>query len=165
LFHSPADLQILCRSRQGLITQAWSSDGGLTWGPMSPTDLPNPSAGIDAITLTDGRFLLVYNPTTRGRRRLAVAISGDGQTWRPGVTLEDAQNGEYSYPAMIQTDDGQVHITYTWRRQRIKTRGVRPIAASVAPASRRSTHRSGWSADQACPLGVRIISFESRRCA
>ena len=120
LFHSAADLQILCRSRQGLITQAWSHDGGLTWGPMLPTELPNPSAGIDAIALTDGRFLLVYNPTTRGRRRLAVAISDDGQTWRPGVTLEDAQDGEYSYPAMIQTDDGQVHITYTWRRQRIK---------------------------------------------
>ena len=120
LFHSAADLQILCRSRQGLITQAWSADGGLTWGPMSPTDLPNPSAGIDALALRDGRFLLVYNPTTRGRRRLAVAVSGDGQTWRPGVTLEDAQDGEYSYPAMIQTDDGKVHITYTWRRQRIK---------------------------------------------
>ena len=58
------ELQILCRSRQRLITQVWSTDGGVTWGPMSPTDLPNPSAGIDALRLTDGRFLLVYNPTT-----------------------------------------------------------------------------------------------------
>ena len=80
---------------------------------MSPTDLPNPSAGIDALALRDGRFLLVYNPTTRGRRRLAVAVSGDGQTWRLGVTLEDAQDGEYSYPAMIQAADGLVHVTYT----------------------------------------------------
>ena len=120
LVHSATELQILSRSRQRLIMQAWSRDGGATWGPMSPTDLPNPSAGIDALRLRDGRFLLVYNPTTRGRRRLAVAISRDGQTWRPGVTLEDAEDGEYSYPAMIQTADGQVHITYTWRRQRIK---------------------------------------------
>jgi predicted neuraminidase len=120
LFHSAADLQILCRSRQGLITQAWSTDGGLTWGPMSATDLPNPSAGIDALALTDGRFLLVYNPTARGRRRLAVAVSDDGRRWRRGVDLENASDGEYSYPAMIQAADGLVHVTYTWRRQRIR---------------------------------------------
>ncbi len=120
LVHSATDLQILCRSRQRLILQAWSTDGGLTWGSMTPTALPNPSAGIDALRLQDGRFLLVYNPTTRGRRRLAVAISLDGHTWQPGVMLEDALDGEYSYPAMIQTADGLVHVTYTWRRQRIR---------------------------------------------
>ena len=120
LVHSTTELQILCRSQQGLITQAWSTDGGVTWGPMSPTDLPNPSAGIDALRLRDGRFLLVYNPTTRGRRRLAVAVSDDGRSWRRGVTLENAPDGEYSYPAMIQAADGLVHVTYTWRRQRIR---------------------------------------------
>lgn len=120
LVHSAADLEILCRSRQGVIARSRSTDGGRTWAPMSLTDLPNPSAGIDALRLTDGRFLLVYNPTTRGRRRLAVAVSDDGRSWRPGVALENAQDGEYSYPAMIQTRDGQVHVSYTWRRQRIK---------------------------------------------
>ncbi|MCH2254207.1 MAG: exo-alpha-sialidase [Vicinamibacterales bacterium] len=120
LVHSTTELQILCRSQQGLITQAWSTDGGVTWGPMSPTDLPNPSAGIDALRLRDGRFLLVYNPTTRGRRRLAVAVSDDGRRWRRGVDLENASDGEYSYPAMIQAADGLVHVTYTWRRQRIR---------------------------------------------
>ena len=120
LVHSTTELQILCRSQQGLITQAWSTDGGVTWGPMSPTDLPNPSAGIDGLRLRDGRFLLVYNPTTRGRRRLAVAVSDDGRSWRRAVALENAPNGEYSYPAMIQTADGLVHVTYTWRRQRIR---------------------------------------------
>ncbi len=120
LVHSTTELQILCRSRQGLITQARSTDGGVTWGPMSPTDLPNPSAGIDALRLTDGRFLLVYNPTTRGRRRLAVAVSDDGRRWRRAVALENAPDGEYSYPAMIQAADGLVHVTYTWRRQRIR---------------------------------------------
>jgi predicted neuraminidase len=39
--------------------------------------------------------------------------------WTPAVTLEDSP-GEYSYPAIIQTSDGRVHVTYTWRRQRIK---------------------------------------------
>ena len=87
---------------------------------MSPTALPNPSAGIDALGLADGRFLLVYNPTERGRHRLAVAVSDDGRTWRAVLSLEQESAGEYSYPSMIQAADGRVHITYTWQRQRIK---------------------------------------------
>ena len=120
LVHSPTDLQILCRTRQRVISQAWSRNRGVAWGPMSPTELPNPSAGIDALGLADGRFLLVYNPTERGRHRLAVAVSDDGRTWRAGLTLEQEPAGEYSYPSMIQAADGRVHITYTWQRQRIK---------------------------------------------
>ena len=92
---------------------------GRTWSPLGATDLPNPSAGIDAVRLADGRFLLVYNPTRDNRRQLQVAVSSDGRTWRPVVMLEDAP-GEYSYPAVIQTRDGRVHVTYTWRRERIK---------------------------------------------
>ena len=86
---------------------------------MTATRLANPSAGIDAVRLADGRFLLAYNPTSRGRNTLEVAISTDGQAWRRAVTLEDAP-GEYSYPAMIQSSDGLVHVTYTWNRRRIR---------------------------------------------
>jgi predicted neuraminidase len=119
LVHSPTRLQILCRSRQGVITEAWSADGGHTWSPMAATTLPNPNAGIDAVRLADGRFLLAYNPTVDGRGRLAIAVSADGVSWREAVMLEDG-DGEYSYPAMIQTRDGRVHVTYTWRRERVK---------------------------------------------
>lgn len=119
LAHSATRLQVLCRSRQGVITEAWSEDGGAAWGRMRATKLPNPSAGIDALRLADGRFLLVYNPTTRGRDRLEIAVSPDGETWRRGVVLEDSR-GEYSYPAMIQTREGLVHVAYTWKRKRIK---------------------------------------------
>jgi predicted neuraminidase len=119
LVHSRTRLQILCRSQQGVITQAWSEDAGKSWGPMSATALPNPSAGIDALRLADGRFLLVYNPTAKGRDKLEIAVSGDGKTWRRGVVLEDSP-GEYSYPAMIQSKDGRVHVTYTWQRRKIE---------------------------------------------
>jgi predicted neuraminidase len=119
LLHSPTRLQALCRSRQKVVTELWSEDGGATWGPMTATALPNPSAGIDALRLADGRFLLVYNPTTSGRSRLEIAVSTDGEAWRRGVLLEDAP-GEYSYPAIIQSRDGRVHVTYTWKRERIK---------------------------------------------
>ena len=75
--------------------------------------------GIDAVTLQDGRHLLVYNHTPRGRSPLNVAISKDGQQWHPVVTLESTP-GEYSYPAVIQGKDGRIHITYTWKRQRVR---------------------------------------------
>jgi predicted neuraminidase len=134
LAHSKTRLQILCRSRQGVVTEAWSDDGGATWGPMTATPLPNPSAGIDALRLADGRFLLVYNPTTAGRHRLEVAVSDDGTAWRLGVSLEDAP-GEYSYPAMIQSRDGRVHVTYTWRREWIRHVVLDP--ARLEPAAAR----------------------------
>jgi predicted neuraminidase len=119
LVHTRTRLQILCRSQQGVITEAWSEDGGESWSPMTATALPNPSAGIDALRLREGRFLLVYNPTAKGRDKLEVAVSPDGKAWRRAVVLED-EPGEYSYPAAIQTRDGLVHVTYTWRRERIK---------------------------------------------
>jgi len=86
---------------------------------MKATTLPNPSAGIDAVRLTDGRSLLIYNPTATGRGKLDIAVSSDGKSWKRAVILEDS-SGEYSYPAMIQTRDGRVHVTYTWRREKIK---------------------------------------------
>ena len=125
LVHSPVRWQLLCRSRQGVITEVWTEDAGRTWSRMGATTLPNPSAGIDALRLADGRFLLAYNPTTRGRAKLEIAQSADGRAWRTAATLEDSP-GEYSYPAMIQTRDGRVHLTYTWKRQRIKHVVVAP---------------------------------------
>ncbi len=119
LVHSREKIQILCRSKQKRIAEAWSEDGGVSWQPMHLTDLPNPDSGIDALQLQDGRALLVYNPTIRGRTPLSVAVSEAGRQWREILTLED-QRGEYSYPAVIQSQDGLVHITYTWKRRRIK---------------------------------------------
>lgn len=98
-----------------------SRDGGLTWSPAEGVaELPNPNSGIDAVTLADGRHVLVYNPTHMGRTPLVVSVSvDDGKTWKQAVSLEQEQ-GEYSYPAVIQAADATIHITYTWRRQRIR---------------------------------------------
>ena len=112
-------LQAIGRSKQGKLWTATSDDSGLTWSPMTLTDVPNPNSGTDAVTLADGRHVLVFNNTPKGRTPLNVAISDDGTEWRPVSTLEDAR-GEYSYPAVIQTKDGKIHITYTWQRKRIK---------------------------------------------
>jgi predicted neuraminidase len=119
LFHPDNRLQLLCRSEQRHITECWSDDGGKTWGLMKATTLPNPNSGLDAVTLKDGRALLVYNHTTSGRSPLNVAVSNDGARWQPVLVLENGP-GEYSYPAVIQARDGLVHISYTWKRQRIR---------------------------------------------
>jgi len=119
LVHPGGKLQAVGRTRSGRIFETWSENAASTWTPITLTSLPNPNAGIDAVTLRDGRHLIVYNHTTEGRTPLNVAISRDGRTWTPSLVLEDTP-GEYSYPAVIQSSDGLVHITYTWKRQRIK---------------------------------------------
>gem|GEM_PF-614718 len=121
LKHADGRLQILCRSKQGVLMEAWSEPGNpARWSRLKPTEIPNPDSGIDALTLLDGRHLLVYNPLKHGRHRLAVALSHDGRTWKTVLELENEPGSEFSYPAVIQTRDGLVHITYTWKRQRIK---------------------------------------------
>lgn len=126
LTHADGRLQILCRSKQSRIVEAWSKDQGKTWSEATLTDLPNPNAGTDAVTLKDGRQLLVYNHTIRGnasprnREMLNVAISKDGVAWVAAMVLENKPKSEFSYPAVIQTRDGLVHITYTWLRRRVK---------------------------------------------
>jgi predicted neuraminidase len=121
LIHQSGKIQLLCRSTELKILTSWSEDKGRTWSELIPTILPNPNAGIDAVTLRDGRFLLVYNHLKKGRNSLNIAISEDGTEWKAAVLLEKDQEGtEFSYPAVIQTDDGMVHITYTWKRKLIK---------------------------------------------
>lgn len=125
LQYSDGRIQALCRSQEGSIIETWSSDRGETWSQLTPLALPNPNSGIDGVTLRDGRQLLVYNHTRkeegtpRGREMLNVAVSNDGRDWASVGVLERGA-GEYSYPAVIQTNDGKVHVTYTHERKRIK---------------------------------------------
>ncbi len=125
LTHSDGGLQLLCRTKQGRIAECWSGDGGGTWGEMRLTSLPNPNSGTDAVSLADGRQLLVYNRSSRRRSHLTIALSRDGRAWRDVLVLERGL-GEYSYPAVIQTPDGLVHLTYSWNLSRIRHLVVDP---------------------------------------
>lgn len=129
LFHGNGFLQAVCRTKNGILASTWSEDRGATWSSLAPLGLPNPNSGTDAVTLKDGRQLLVYNhsapprerPTKGLRYPLDLALSDDGCTWRHAFTLEDEpREAGYAYPAIIQTSDGLVHVTYTWDRKRIK---------------------------------------------
>lgn len=96
-------------------------------------DLPNPNSGIDAVTLRDGRHLLVYNHTNRGRSPLNLAVSSDGWHWNAALVLEDEPGAEFSYPALIQSSDHLVHVTYTWKRRLIKHAVIDPDKLVVKP--------------------------------
>ncbi len=127
LSYKDGKLQALARSQNRAILQCWSSDNGKTWSSLEKTSLPNNNSGIDAVTLKDGRQLLVYNHVlppdgkVKGARTpLNVAMSKDGKTWYAAAILEDSPISQYSYPSVIQTADGMVHFVYTWHRKRIK---------------------------------------------
>lgn len=120
LRHGSGRLQAIGRTNgPKKLYSIFSDDKGETWTAPSLLDVPNPNAGTDAVTLSNGVHLLVYNNTPDSRTPLNIALSEDGLAWRPVLTLED-NPGEYSYPAVIQTSDGFVHVTYSWRRKMIK---------------------------------------------
>jgi predicted neuraminidase len=140
LKHGDGKLQILCRSKNQYTLSAWSADNGQTWTDLKPIELPNPNSGIDAVTLNDGKHALVYNhiflkDNWSQRNVLNLAVSEDGINWDAAVLLEDESDkeAEFSYPAIIQTDDGLLHITYTWNRKLIKHVVVNPGKIEPVP--------------------------------
>ena len=132
LMHPEGRLQALGRTKASRIFSTTSNDNGLTWTPLSLLDLPNPNSGTDAVTLKDGRHVLIYNHAPKGRSPLNVAISKDGREWEAALVLED-KPGEYSYPAVIQTRDGLLHFTYTWKRVLAKHVVVDPSMLTLTP--------------------------------
>jgi predicted neuraminidase len=100
---------------QRRIRTASSHDDGLTWGPVTVCDLPNPGSGLDGVRLANGHWALVYNDTSRGRSSLAVSLSEDeGKSWKWTRHLEKQTQGSYHYPAMIQGRDGTIHVVYSY---------------------------------------------------
>jgi len=127
LTHPDGRIQAMYRSKNGVIVQNESEDGGETWSELEKSGLPNNNSGIEALTLRDGRHLLLYNHIGPGlvnswgkRHAIHLAISDDGKTWKAVAVIEKAKKGEFSYPAMIQSKDGLVHMTYTWNRERVR---------------------------------------------
>ncbi|WP_419213606.1 sialidase family protein [Maribacter sp. X9] len=119
-------LKVLMRSNQNGLMESISSDFGKSWSKAKLGEVKNPNSGVDAVTLANGNFLLVYNPTlsgkdwSDGRQKLNLAYSTDGKHWLNLLKLEDEDKGEFSYPAIIQDKAGLVHIVYTYNREKIK---------------------------------------------
>jgi predicted neuraminidase len=126
------------------IYRSTSSDG-CHWSKPEPTVLPNNNASVQSFRLKNGHFVMVFDnshadrsgskPVQGLRKPLSIALSVDeGKSWsfvrdieqgRPGYGAEEQRpktpgREEYSYPTVMQTDDGKVHVAFTFRRQTIK---------------------------------------------
>lgn len=124
-------LKVLMRTHNGFLAQSYSTDNGDTWSDVTLSSVPNNQSGTDAVTLKDGRHVLIYNNfetivgTKKGPRTpLSIAVSDDGETFRHILTLEDSPINQYSYPAIIEGRDGKLHCVYTWRRERISYKEI-----------------------------------------
>jgi alpha-L-rhamnosidase len=132
LVHPDGRLQMVARGRGGKIPTTWSNDKGRTWSPLEKTNLPANWAGIDAVTLRDGRHFIAYNhvPTEEGdkggRCFLNLSSSKDGVAWSAALVLGICDGGQFSYPSIIQGRDGLVHIVHTWHRDTIAHIVVNP---------------------------------------
>jgi predicted neuraminidase len=126
LRHGGSKLQAICRSMDGVLNETWSEDNGRTWSMLQPTAIPNNNSGIDAATLKNGRHVLVYNhvKSKKGewgpRSPINLAISDNGKDWFSSLVLYDEPGAEFSYPYILQSEDGLLHIVYTWKRKKIR---------------------------------------------
>lgn len=104
------------------IYEATSTDDGEKWSKPSKTKLPNNNSGIEATVLQSGNIAIMYNPTHNERYPLRISLSEDeGETWRYSRDLETGHSGnEFSYPTILQSADGYIHVSYTYNRDTIK---------------------------------------------
>jgi predicted neuraminidase len=135
--HTDGRLQMMARG-MGKIPMTFSDDNGETWSPLENSVLPGNWSGIDGVTLRDGRHFLVYNHVPSGgkkghRRFLNAAVSKDGKAWEAALVLGVCEGGQFSYPAVIQSRDGLVHIVHTWHRETINHIVVNPTLLETVP--------------------------------
>lgn len=142
LVHDDGRIQMLCRTTDGLIATSWSSDQGETWTAEEFLTVKNNNSGIDAVKLTDGRFVLIYNDTGNfpGQKKgprfpLCLAESTDGVNWKKFLTLEDPKKGEYSYPTIVQGTDGDLIMIYTYfhreKAKYVRVRMPKPLDPAI----------------------------------
>jgi len=106
------------------IMMSESSDQGETWSFAIDTDIPNPGSSLEVTVLKNGHWVMAYNDTEDNRNSWAVSLSDDeGKTWKWKRHIGQAadQSESFSYPSLIQTKDGKLHLTYSYRNPSGKT--------------------------------------------
>lgn len=106
-------LLMFLRTRDSYVFKSESFDNGRTWTPAAQTAFLNSNSGIEMIKLRSGAIVMAFNNVSSGRTPMSVIMStDDGRTWLPQKDIETA-SGEYSYPTMIQSMDGNIHLIYS----------------------------------------------------
>jgi predicted neuraminidase len=70
--------------------------------------------------LSDGRWAFLGNAIDDGRYRLSLMLSDDegaSWKWRTDIENEEKKQGSFSYPCLIQTKDGLLHMTFSHQRK------------------------------------------------
>ncbi|NLX98530.1 MAG: hypothetical protein GXY83_20415 [Rhodopirellula sp.] len=119
-------LWMLIRTYRGCFTEAFSSDGGLTWTDIRPSKIEASGSPGQLLRLHSGRLALFWNrfidPQKRTGRReqLSMAFSeDDGATWTEPVVIayDPMQPGDkepqhrLSYPYVYERIPGQLWVT------------------------------------------------------
>ncbi len=108
-----------------ILTQR-TEDAGLSWTAVSKTRLPNPGSGIIGLNLQPGnRLLLAFNNHEEKREDMSLAVSSNqGKTWQLARVVEKKlprdKDVRFSYPWLLQTRNGTIHLLYTWHKNAIK---------------------------------------------
>ncbi|HHE65538.1 MAG TPA: exo-alpha-sialidase, partial [Bacteroidetes bacterium] len=100
------------------VQKSISSDEGESWNASLRTEIPN-TASVELLALKDGLWAFVGNDINGGRNRLSLYLSDDeGESWKWNVQVENENRGEgsFSYPSLIQTSDGLLHLTYSYSK-------------------------------------------------
>lgn len=99
-----------------LITR--TADGGQTWTPPAPIDLPNPGGPISAIRYDSSHILMAFNDDPEIERNITLALTDlEGKTYqRVGVVAQmDAgiKKSTVTYPYLIASAPGQFDVVYS----------------------------------------------------
>lgn len=92
-----------------------SKNNGESWSVSSKTEIPN-TASVEICALKNGKWAFLGNDIDDGRYRLSLFLSDDeGKTWKWKTKIENEEKGKggFSYPSLIQSPDGLLHMTYS----------------------------------------------------
>lgn len=96
------------------VQQSVSADQGQSWTAAVKTPLPN-TASVEVKALADGRWVLVGNDLENGRSRLSLYVSeNEGESWTWQLAVEEQASGRFSYPSLLQSPDGLLHLSYSY---------------------------------------------------
>ncbi|MBS0235213.1 MAG: exo-alpha-sialidase [Proteobacteria bacterium] len=100
------------------ILMSRTDDGGKSWTPPAPIDLPNPSGPISAIRYDASHILMAFNDDPETERNITLALTDlEGKTFRRVGVVARTDNmlkkSNVAYPFLISSASGQYDVVYS----------------------------------------------------